>query len=85
MFILMIIEEYEFYDYDLRVQSYSYNLMDKNQNNILRADSMPNHHYDYKNKRLTNFPHHLHDEKGRICSFSGKVSDFIEHISNKSI
>jgi hypothetical protein len=80
-FILMIIEEYEINQYELTVKSYSYNLIDKNLNNILRADSLPHHHYDYKNKRLTNFPHHLHDEKKRICSFSGEISDFIKHIS----
>jgi len=33
------------------------------------------------NKKLavlvTSFPHHLHDENGRICSFSGALEDFI--------
>ena len=37
-------------------------------------------YFDYKNKKLINFPHHLHDEKGRICSFSGDIADFIKYI-----
>jgi hypothetical protein len=26
-------------------------------------------------------PDHLHDEKGRICSFTGKIEDFVERAS----
>lgn len=77
---LIINEEYKIENYELKLESYSYNLIDSNQKNILRADTVPHHQFDYKNKKLINFPHHMHDEKGRICSFSGEIVDFIKCI-----
>ena len=77
---LIINEEYKIENYKLTIESYSYNLIDRNQNNILRTDTVPHHQFDYKNKKLINFPHHLHDEKERICSFSGEIADFIKYI-----
>ena len=77
---LIINEEYKIENYELTIVNYSYNLIDSNQKNILRADTVPHHQFDYKNKKLINFPHHLHDEKGRICSFSGEIVDFIKYV-----
>ena len=37
--LLRIHEEYEFRDYGLTIKAYSYNLLDENKNNIIRADS----------------------------------------------
>lgn len=77
-YLLKVHEEYEFRDYNILIKHYSYNLLDKDKNNIIRADSLPHHKVDYKGKKLSDFPHHLHDKKGRICQFSGKFDDFIE-------
>lgn len=78
---LRIHEEYDFIEHMLVVKVYSYNLLDKGKHNIIRADSLPHHRFDYKGHKLTNFPHHLHDEKGRICSFSGRIEDFVKKSS----
>lgn len=79
--LLRIHEEYAFRDYELVIKAYSYNMLDKNENNIIRADSLPHYKTDYKGKKLKNFPHHLHDKAGRICQFSGKIEDFIGSIT----
>jgi hypothetical protein len=78
---LHIHEEYDFIEHMLVVKVYSYNLLDKSKHSIIRADSLPHHRVDYKGHNLSHFPDHLHDEKGRICSFSGKLQDFVERAS----
>lgn len=78
---LHIHEEYDFREHRLEVKGYSYNLLDKSKHNIIRADSLPYHRVDYKGHELSHFPDHLHDEKGRICSFNGKVEDFVKKVS----
>ena len=72
-----IYEEYEFAEYKLVLKAYVYILFDKAKNSIIRADSLPHHRLDYKGHRLAHFPNHLHDEMGRICSFSGRIEDFV--------
>jgi hypothetical protein len=71
-------ERYNFSKNQLHVKSYSYALIETGNRVILRADSSPHHERDYRRKLLTNFPHHLHDENGRICSCSGNLDDFIK-------
>ena len=78
---LRIDEEYDFIEHMLVVKVYSYNLLDKSKHSIIRADSLPHHRVDYKGHNLSHFPDHLHDEKGRICSFTGKIEDFVKRIS----
>ncbi len=80
-YLLHIHEEYKFRDYRLAIKTYSYNLLDRNKNSVMRADSLPYHKVDYKGKKLTNFPHHLHDNKGKLCQFSGKIEDFIKTLT----
>ena len=77
---LHIHEEYDFIEHILVVKGYSYNLLDKSKHSIIRADSLPHHRVDYKGHNLSHFPDHLHDEKGRICSFSGKLQDFVKRV-----
>ncbi len=71
-------EEYEFVEYKLKLKTYVYILFDKTKNNIIRADSLPHHRTDHKGHHLAHFPNHLHDEMGRICSFSGRIEDFVK-------
>jgi len=78
---LHIHEEYDFREHTLLIKVYRYNLLDKGKHNIIRADSLPHHRVDYKSHKLTHFPHHLHDERGRICSFSGWIEDFVKRSS----
>ena len=78
---LRIHEEYDFIEHMLVVKVYSYNLLDKSKHSIIRADSLSHHRVDYKSHKLSHFPDHLHDEKGRICSFSGKIEDFVKRAS----
>jgi len=61
----------------LTVSRYSYNLIDVSGNNVLRADNLPFHRTDYRRRLLSNPPHHLHDEKDRIHSFSGELGEFV--------
>lgn len=75
---LHISEEYDFRDYEFVIRVYSYILLDKSKHSILRADSLPHHPVDYRGRKLTHFPHHLHDERGGIGSFSGRVEDFVK-------
>ena len=77
---LHIHEEYDFRNYDLII-SYSYNFLDKSKHSIIRADPLPHHRVDYRGRKLTHFPHHLHDERGRICSFSGRIEDFVKRLA----
>jgi hypothetical protein len=78
---LRIHEEFDFIEHMLVVKVYSYNLLDKSKHSIIRADSLPHHRVDYKGHNLSHFPDHLHDQKGRICSFSGKLQDFVKRAS----
>lgn len=78
---LRIHEEYDFIEHMLVVKVYSYNLLGKSNHSIIRADSLPHHRIDYKGHNLSHFTDHLHDEKGRICSFSGKIEDFVKRAS----
>ncbi len=79
--LLLIHEEYDFIEHMLVVKVYSYNLLDKSKHSIIRADSLPHHRVDYKGHNLSHFPDHLHDEKGRICSYSGELQDFVKRAS----
>ncbi|MGH7455565.1 MAG: toxin-antitoxin system TumE family protein, partial [bacterium] len=71
-------ETYTFPRNQLRINSYSYALIETGDRVIIRADSAPHHERDYHRKLLNKFPHHLHDEKGRICSFNGNIEGFIK-------
>lgn len=74
---LYIREEYEVTGHQLHVDSYSYTLTGPGGDPLFRADSLPHHRTDHRKRPLAAFPHHLHDPRGRILSFSGEVSDFI--------
>ena len=74
---LSLREEYAFAQQGLIVSRYSYNVIDNNGKNIFRADDLPYHQRDYRGQLLSHPPHHIHDEQGRICSFSGHLENFI--------
>jgi hypothetical protein len=76
-----ISEEYGFVEYKLVLKTYVYMLLDRDQNSLIRADCLPHHKIDYKGHKLSHFPNHLHDEMGRICSFSGRIHDFVKRCS----
>lgn len=74
---LSLREEYVFERQRLAVSRYSYNLIDLTGNNVLRADNLPFHRTDYRRRLLSHPPHHLHDERNRVHSFSGDLDEFI--------
>ena len=76
---LSLREEYAFGKRSLEVSRYSYNVIDSSGRNLLRADNLPFHRTDYRGRTLTHPPHHMHDERGRVLSFSGRVQDFVNH------
>lgn len=76
---LRLTEDYVFDRQKLMVSRYSYNLIDASGDNLFRADNLPFHRTDYRRKPLTHPPHHMHDQRGRIYSFSGSLSHFIAH------
>jgi len=76
---LSLREEYAFGRQGLEISRYSYNLIESAGNNLLRADNLPFHRTDYRGRTLTHPPHHMHDERARVLSFSGQVQDFINH------
>lgn len=76
-----VYEEYGFFEYKLVLKTYVYMLFDRDKNSIIRVDSLPHHKIDYKGHELSHFPNHLHDEMGRICSFSGRIDDFVKRCS----
>jgi len=76
--VIHIYEEYGFSEYKTILKTYVYMLFDKGNNSIIRADSLTHHKTDYKGHDLSHFPNHLHDEMGRICSFSGRIEDFVK-------
>jgi hypothetical protein len=70
-------EEYVFERQRLTVNRYGYNVIDVTGNNVLRADNLPFHRTDYRGRLLQHPPHHLHDERDRVHSFSGNFDEFI--------
>ena len=74
---LSLREEYAIDRQRLMVSRYSYNLIDAAGNNFYRADNLPFHRTDYRKRLLTYPPHHIHDHRGRVFSFSGDVRHFI--------
>lgn len=76
-YLLEVHEEYDFRERQLIVTHYSYVLLDSNGIPLLRADPLPHHRLDYRRRKLTNFPHHLHDRRGCVHSFSGRFEDFL--------
>ena len=74
---LSVREEFAFARQRLTVNRYSYNLIDAAGNNFRRADNLPFHRTDYRKRLLTHPPHHIHDQRGRVFSFSGDVHHFI--------
>ena len=77
---LSLREEYDFDRQRLVVSRYSYNLIDDTGSNVLCADNLPFHRTDYRNRSLTNPPHHIHDQQDRVYSFDGNVYHFIAHV-----
>ena len=75
-------EEYKFFKDNLEISRYSYTLVGADNQAVFRADSLPHHSADYKGQPLTHSPHHIHDNQGRICSFTGSLQDFIGEASN---
>ncbi len=73
---LEVQEEYEFRESELSIVFYSYVLLEGDRP-LLRADPLPHHRVDYRGRKLTHFPHHMHDGQGRIHSFSGRLEDFL--------
>ena len=76
---LSLREEYSVERRHLAIHRYSYNVIDHNGDNLFRADNLPFHHTDYRRRTLTHPPHHMHDARGRVLSFSGRIEDFIRH------
>jgi hypothetical protein len=76
---LSLREEYGFSQQGLEVSRYSYNVIDTQGNNLLRADNLPHHRTDYRGHTLTHAPHHMHDERGRVRPFTGHLQDFISY------
>jgi hypothetical protein len=74
---LWLREEYVFDRQELLVSRYSYNVIGSSGKNLLRADNVPFHGTDYRRRALTHPPHHIHDQRGRVCSFGGSVYDFV--------
>lgn len=80
-YYLIIQEDYDFHFYELSVGNYSYILTDNTGHTVIWSDSAPHHETDYRGQNLTNFHHHLHDPKGRICDFSGRIEDFLKEVT----
>ena len=78
--LLQLVEEYCFREHELIVETYSYLLLNQALDVIIRTDASPHHQFDYRKRRLPHFPHHLHDEQGRIRSFTGRVEDFVAEV-----
>ena len=76
---LSLREEYAFDRLRLTVNRYSYNVVDSHDDNLFRADNLPFHRTDYRGRALTHPPHHVHDARGKVLSFSGQIEDFIRH------
>ena len=74
---LSLREEYSIERQHFAVYRYSYNVIDHNGDNLFRADNLPFHRTDYRRRALTHPPHHLHDARGRVRSFTGQIEDFI--------
>jgi hypothetical protein len=74
---LSLREEYVFERQRLTINRYGYNVIDVTGNNVLRADNLPFHRTDYRGRLLQHPPHHLHDKRDRVHSFSGNFDEFI--------
>lgn len=70
-------EEYQVTEGHLEIRHYNYALTGPAGTPLLRADPLPHHQPDYRKRPLAAFPHHLHEGKERILSFSGDLSDFV--------
>lgn len=79
---LSLREEYAFERQRLTISRYSYNVIDHRGDNLFRADNLPFHRTDYRGRALTHPPHHMHDERGKVVSFSGQIEAFIRHTKN---
>lgn len=77
---IIIQEDYDFHLHELSIEGYSYILTDKTGHTVIWSDPAPHHKLDYRGQALSHFPHHLHDSKGRICNFSGKIEDFLMEV-----
>lgn len=82
---LQLQEEYDFRNHEMMVSSYSYVLLDQTGQVLIRADPLPHHRVDYRGRRLTHFPHHLHNERGQIHSFSGEIEDFVGRVKVEAL
>ena len=76
-YVLYLREEYEVTGHRLQTRSYSYTLTGPGSIPLVRADSLPYHRTDFRKQPLSTFPHHLHDDKGRIQPFTGRLNDFL--------
>ncbi len=74
---LSVREEYTVTEQSVEVRRYSYNVIDPHGVNLLRADNLPHHRTDYRRRPLSHPPHHIHDQRGRVLSFSGQIQDFL--------
>lgn len=75
---LSVTEEYELDNQELSIALYSYVLLTREDRLLLRADPRPHYAVDYRGQPLSHPPHHLHDERNRIRSFTGSFEEFIE-------
>jgi len=75
-------EEYKFSKGNLEISRYSYTLVGADNQTVFRADDLPYHNADYKGQPLAHPPHHIHDNQGHICSFTGNLQDFVKEIRN---
>ena len=82
---LQLQEEYDFRNHEMIVSSYSYVLLDQTGQVLIRADPLPHHRVDHRGRRLTHFPHHLHNERERIHSFSGEIEDFVKRVKVEAL
>ncbi len=80
-YYLIIQEEYNFHFHELAIENYSYILTDKTEQTLIWSDPAPHHKTDYRGQNLTHYPHHLHDPKGKIRNFSGKIEDFLREVA----
>lgn len=80
--MLSVREEFAFRNQGIEVRQYSYNVIDRHGVNLLRADNFPHHRVDYRRRPLSHPPHHMHDRRGRILSFSGQVEDFLRAVQS---
>ena len=76
-YVLYLREECEVTGHQLQTRSYSYTLTGPGSIPLVRADSLPYHRTNFRKQPLSTFPHHLHDDKGRIQPFTDRLNDFL--------